>query len=529
MPLHLTSGVVELVLTCGAPYRHVEIGQVIEEFDPVVEVMYVACAHSLRRRSQLNSLRRCRSDKATVEITSPFAGKVKSLNGDAGDIVRVGKMLCEIEMEGEGEGAEVDKPVDPLPPTAPGNPTAQEPSDVKVASSASLSSSGEARRSSEVWATPATRRIARENDLDLAAVTGTGPRGRILKGDVLAHVAAGSSSTPATSARPSSAPIAATSSSPSTTIPLSPVRKAMFRAMTASLQIPHFAYSETLDVTSLERLRLSLNQHIPLRLRKTLKPAEESQIERLAAWGSTSERAVEEKRFDRMTLLPLLVKALSLAMHEHPLFACTLTPPSSTSTEHTLTRRPSHDVSIALSSPSGGLYTPLLPSVDTASAYDLASRIAHLQHISLASSPPRFTDEFKGSGTITLSNVGVVGGTSTHPIIPPTGQLAIGAMGRMRVEPRYVAVDRVRAKRVAQGVEEVGDSELSVEPRLLMVRFCGGSQRVPGLMLTFSLVLLQDVTFSADHRVVEGVELAKLVESWKRLVEEPERIVGLAR
>ncbi|ORY89174.1 2-oxoacid dehydrogenases acyltransferase-domain-containing protein [Leucosporidium creatinivorum] len=494
----LLADIGEGITECEIVKWNVEVGQIIEEFDPVVEVM---------------------SDKATVEITSPFSGKVKSLNGAAGDVIKVGKMLCEIEMEGEGAEAEISKPVDPLPPTAPGNATAREPSDEKVTQPApteqpsteqpSTERRGEKR---EVWATPATRRIAREQNIDLADVTGTGPQGRVTKGDVLAFVAAGSPSSQSASP-PSSASSAPTPSLTSTsatiTLPLSPVRKAMFRAMTSSLQIPHFAYSETLDVTPLERLRLSLNQHIPLRHRKTLKPAEEAQLARLGEWGvaEQSERMPEEKRFDRLTLLPLFIKALSLAMHEHPIFTCNLTPPSSTSTDHTLTRRSSHDISIALSSPSGGLYTPLLPSVNHSSPYTLASQIAHLQHCATTSSPPKFPAEFKGAGTITLSNVGVVGGTTTHPIVPPTGQLAIGALGRMRVEPRYVGKEKERAKEVARGLEELPfGEELKMEPRLLM-----------------------DVTFSADHRVVEGVELAKLVESWKRLIEEPERIVGLGR
>lgn len=406
-----------------------------------------------------------------MEITTPFAGRVASLSGAQGDIVKVGSMLCEIEMDGEA-GADVEKPVDPLPPTAPGNPTATTPSEPKAAPAPTPEKKEEkvSVGRKEVWATPATRRIARENNVDLNDVPGTGPQGRVSKGDVLAYVSNGKTSTSTSSASVPSSSSASSSASPitssssTTTIPLSGVRKAMFRAMTASLQIPHFAYSETIDVTSLERLRLSLNHHIPLAHRKTLKPAEEAQLTRLGEWGTSSERVVEEKRYDRMTMLPLLVKALSLAMHDHPLFACTL------SGDSALTRRSSHDISIALSAPSGGLFTPLIPSVDSASPYSLASNIAHLQHLSTASSPPKFPKEYSGAGTITLSNVGVIGGTSLHPIIPPTGQLAIGAMGRMRVEPRYVAQDKARAKKVATGVEELElGEELRMEPRLLMV------------------------------------------------------------
>lgn len=231
--------------------------------------------------------------------------------------------------------------------------------------------------------------------------------------------------------------------------------------MTSTLQIPHFSYSETIDVTFLERLRLVLNSSIPLAYRKTLRPADELELQRLAGWDAAA-RVGQSEQYDRITLLPLLIKALSGAMSCHPIFTCTLTP------EQQLLRRPSHDISLALSGPTGGLYTPLLPSVDTLSPYTLASKIAHLQSLAVASSPPKFPEESKRTGTITLSNVGVVGGRSTHPIIPPTGQLAIGAIGRTRVVPMYVEEDRALARGVAVGSGDA--SALRMEPRLLMVR-----------------------------------------------------------
>lgn len=252
----------------------------------------------------------------------------------------------------------------------------------------------------------------------------------------------------------------------------------MFRAMSASLQIPHFAYSDTIDVTALERMRLSLTGNIPVRYRKTLKLADEATLTRLGAWQGSSQ-VEPSKRFDRLTMLPFLLKGLSVAMQEHPLFTCSLSPaPSassaSSSEEPSLVRRPTHDISVALSNPSaaGGLFTPVLRSVDSSSIFDLASRLAHLQSFldPNSSSPPKFPAEYSGAGTLTLSNIGVVGGKSTHPVVPPTGQLAIGAMGRMRVEPRFV--DEAGAKKLAQGEsasEEVSLDALRVEPRLVMV------------------------------------------------------------
>ncbi|KPV73068.1 uncharacterized protein RHOBADRAFT_29278 [Rhodotorula graminis WP1] len=448
----------------------VKEGDTVEEFDPIVEVM---------------------SDKASVEITSPFSGRVVGLSGAAGDMLRVGNTLCEVEVDGEDASDEVQSPTMPLAAAEPvaesASSGAPPPPNMDGPLEPVDRSDSVVMQDKDVLATPGTRRFAREHGVDLGQLTGTGKNGRVTKEDVYAFVSGGSTS-------PTQPPPARTSSDSTTTVPLSPTRRAMFRAMTASLAIPHFAYSDTLDVTELERLRRSLSSSIPLSMRKGLSPADEATLARQAHWsgvdgGAAAQRVDEGKRIDRVTLLPLLLKALSLAVAEHPLFLHTLAPiSSSTSPEPTLVRRTSHDISVALSSPSpaGGLFTPVLRDVQHSSVFVLASQLAGLQSclsISSSGSAPRFPPEHSGAGTLTLSNVGVVGGRGTHPVVPPTGQLAIGAVGRVRIEPRF-----------KQGKEE---------------------ERAK-----------RDATFTADHRVVEGVELARLVETWKRIVEEPSRLMG---
>ena len=373
---------------------------------------------------------------------------------------------------------------------------------------------GEGKERKLVHATPATRRLAKEEAIDLRDVDGTGRDGRVTKSDVMNYVANGKSnsnkvSAPTPSSTPSIAPTTTATAIDSTEalppIALSPLRKAMFRAMTSTLQIPHFAYSETIDVTLLERLRLTLNANIPLRYRHNLTAAQETELAKLVEWGGEG-RVAPEERYERMTMLPLMIKAMSNSMATNRLFLSSLASSTTPSEEPKFLPRRSHDISLALSAPAGGLFTPLLTSVDKSSPYKIASQIAHLQQISLASSPPKFPHQYKGTGTITLSNVGVVGGRTTHPIIPPTGQLAIGALGRMRIVPTYARSSLAAAKALAiSGGEEEGELEgLKVLPRLML-----------------------DVTFCADHRVVEGVELARLVEEWKRILEDPSRLVGI--
>ncbi|GAA5920847.1 hypothetical protein JCM6882_008406, partial [Rhodosporidiobolus microsporus] len=293
----------------------VKPGDKIEEFDPLVEVM---------------------SDKASVEITSPFTGEIKALSGNVGDMLKVGSTLCDIDVEGEGAEAEQDAatPQDATPSSSPKEPSTSSASTPPATARAPPSSPS--APDAEVFATPATRRIAREKGVDLSTIRGTGKNGRITNEDVLAASKTDSAPpSPASvaEARPSSSSSPSASTSPSTaaTIPLSSTRRAMFRAMTASLSIPHFSYSDTLDVTELERLRLKLSSQIPLRYRKTLSTADEAALARKALWGASEEgeRVEEARRIDRVTLLPLLLKALSLAAAEHPLFLCTLSSPAS--------------------------------------------------------------------------------------------------------------------------------------------------------------------------------------------------------
>ncbi|GAA5921076.1 hypothetical protein JCM5296_006635, partial [Sporobolomyces johnsonii] len=232
------------------------------------------------------------------------------------------KVLCEIEVVGE----EVLHP-EPSPTQASPDATASlssaslEPSLERVPSSRPSPLS--AHNSIGVLATPATRRLAREHSVDLSLVKGTGKDGRITKGDILEFAPSDKQSAPSSASfTPSPSEPAASSAAspvPSEPIPLSSTRRAMFRAMTASLAIPHFAYSETIDVTHLERVRLALNSHIPLKYRKTVSQADEIALSRMQQWGEVEEsrRVPEEYRFDRVTLLPLLLKALSAAMHEH--------------------------------------------------------------------------------------------------------------------------------------------------------------------------------------------------------------------
>lgn len=231
-------------------------------------------------------------------------------------------------------------------------------------------------------------------------------------------------------------------------MPLSGTRKAMFRAMSATWSAPHFLYAEEIDVTALNKVRAHLQARLSAEAREG--PAV------------------------KLTLLPFLIKAMSMVMDQHPLFRSTL------DTERMeLRQSEAHRFSMALAS-TRGLVTPALPGdVRNQSVLDVARNVAHLQQRGSSERGLSPADLGAGGATVTLSNIGSVGGTYTFPLLPPTGQLVIGGLGRARTLPRFDANDNI----------------------------------VKATVLTASFV--------ADHRVVEGAELARFVDAWKRRVEDP--------
>jgi 2-oxoisovalerate dehydrogenase E2 component (dihydrolipoyl transacylase) len=396
--------------------RFVEEGSSVEEFDVLVEVQ---------------------SDKASVEITSRYAGVVKEHCYKVGEVAKVGSALCKIEMQAEAVDEDKQSGKPEITEGSAMKETAPDEIEATSSSSAMRAPSDESKTSGTSLATPAVRRIVREHGVNLNAVNGTGKSGRITKEDVQAYLSSASTSS-------SSSSRSSHNSTETVIKPLSGNRKAMYKAMSKTWTIPHFGYSDDIDITRLDQMRKEMQVAISSRGESTIK----------------------------LTMLPFLLKALSLALHRHAIFRSTLN-------EETMAlhEKDQHNISIALSS-SRGLLTPTLSGdISQASVMDIAEQIQSLQRIIIERG---LNSSEMGSGaTVTLSNIGNIGGLYTFPLIPPTGQLILGAVGRSRIMPRF---------------DEEGD-------------------------LVKALIL--PASFSADHRVVEGVELARFVQDWKQLLENP--------
>lgn len=193
-------------------------------------------------------------------------------------------------------------------------------------------------------------------------------------------------------------------------------------------------------------------------------------------------------QFNKLTYLPVLLKTLSKAMQEWPLFRSSITPSwsAASSEKPTVTLRPHADINIALSTPTG-LYTPTLQRVDTHSVYSLASQLKHISHLGRQVPSGLTPAEMpKRGGTVTVSNIGGIGdGESASPVLVPGGGVAIVAIGR------------------AKWVWDVNRGDGKGERRLKV-----------------------GVSWSADHRVVEGAELVAFIETWRSWVENPQRMIA---
>jgi 2-oxoisovalerate dehydrogenase E2 component (dihydrolipoyl transacylase) len=301
------------------------------------------------------------TDKAAVEVSSPVTGKVVRLAGEPGDIVAVGAPLVVFETEGAAADApkaetpdrEVQAEPAPEPKTAP-EPDAEAESGDKPG---------------RVITSPAIRRRAREADVDLALVPGSGPGGRIVRKDFDQYL----------KARATGAAVAAPAT-PSTRVKetkIIGVRRIIAERMQAAKnEIPHFAYVEELDITELEALRKHLNG------------------QRDAA--------------ERLTLLPFLALALIRVLREFP--QCNVTHDKD---RNLLLQHEAVHLGVATQTPDG-LKVPVVRHAEMMTLDALAKEIRRLSEAARNNKATK--SELSGS-TITITSLGKLGGIASTPVI----------------------------------------------------------------------------------------------------------------
>jgi len=416
----LLADIGEGITECQLIQWFVQPGARVEHFDKLCEVQ---------------------SDKASVEITSPFDGVIKKLYYEPDDMAVTGKPLVDIDMDGE----DVEDGAEKVEGKIVENGVAEKETQAQTQTQTQTQTkgrNGNGKGDFGSLATPAVRHLTKEMNVNISDVTGTGRDGRVTKEDVHRFVSQKtqqpeveqSSSTPSTSTP------ASTTQQQDQKLPLTPVQTQMFKLMTKSLNIPHFLYTSSADMTAVTATRKRLNA---------------------------------AKTTEKLTHLPFIIKATSLALQKHPLLNSALDTTSDPK-KPSLTYRSAHNFGVAVDTPSG-LLVPVLRNVQDLSIAQIAQQLRELSE--KARTGKLAPGDFSGA-SFTISNIGSVGGGVVAPIISEP-QVAILGVGRSRVVPAFDQNDE--------------------------------------LVKREELVL----SWSADHRVVDGAECARCAERVRVLLEEP--------
>ena len=435
---------------------HVRPGDVIKEDAPLVDVM---------------------TDKATVEMTSPVAGKVISIHGEPGDMAPVGGPIAVFEVDGADEAPAAAPPrqeapkqeAKPPPPAAapksngaaqqkPANaeasasaPPPQAKPRIKAPSGAVWSEEetqaaigrgpksqavakpaprqAAVREWSQAQASPAVRARAQKLGIDLGQVRGAGPQGRITHEDLDRVLV------PGAGARRTSALAEKNGIEPVKVIGLR--RKIAEKMQDAKRRIPHFAYVEEADLTELEELRAHLN---------------------------ATKRADQPK----LTLLPFLMRALVLALPDFPQINARFD-----DDQGVVYRHENVDIGVATQT-ENGLIVPVVRHAEALDVWDSAAEVSRLAAAVRANAATK--EELSGS-TITITSLGALGGIVTTPVIN-------------HPEVAIIGVNKLVERPVVKNGQ-------------IVVR------------------KMMNLSSSFDHRVVDGYDAAAFIQRVKGMLEHP--------
>jgi pyruvate dehydrogenase E2 component (dihydrolipoamide acetyltransferase) len=403
------------------------------------------------------------TEKAQVELPSPFGGRVAKVHVADGQRVRVGAVLLTF---GDGDGGAGSRAVAPGATAPAGPPRAAPAAPAAAPHTATVAPPAAAPAATGMppAATPATRRLARELGVELAAVRGSGPGGRIIYQDVRrAAPGAGSPSGAAALARatataaggpghPPPGPLARAGElpplprfeqwGPVEREPLRGVRRRSAEHLAlAWAVIPHVTQHDEADITALDTLR---RRHQAL----------------VESWGGD------------LTLTVLLVKAVAIALQAHPRFNASFDHASGE-----LVKKRYYHIGVAVDT-EHGLVVPVLRDAERKRLRELALELPRLA--ARAREGKATLDDLRG-GSFTITNTGALGGTGATPII---NYPEVAILGVARARQRPVVRD---------------------------------GQVVARLILPLSLAF--------DHRVIDGMEAARFSADLVRLLEDPERLL----
>ncbi|WP_438465285.1 2-oxo acid dehydrogenase subunit E2 [Marinomonas sp. PE14-40] len=400
----------EGIVECELVDWHISEGMAVKEDQSVADVM---------------------TDKALVEITSMYTGTISKLYYAKGEIAKVHQPLFEIEV------ADDESASTPSSEEAIESPAMVANSDINIsepqAITQSESQTNALANTGKAIASPAVRRLARENNIELSQVIGSGKNGRVMKQDLF-------NGSPQSAQLDSQQTLSLVPDNKANrTEAIKGVKAVMAKQMMESVStIPHFTYAEEIDVTKLDALRQELK-------------------------ASFAEQGA------KLSMMPFLMKALALSLPHFPELNSRV---NESCTEITYL----NEVNIGMAADTPlGLLVPNVKNVQSHSLFEVCQEVNRLAD--MARQGKLKNNEMKG-GTITISNIGVIGGTVATPIISKP-EVAIVALGKIQTLPRFNDKGEVEARKIMQ------------------------------------------ISWSGDHRVIDGATMARFCNHWKAYLENP--------
>ena len=369
----------------------VNVGDVVKEDTPILSVM---------------------TDKATVEIPSPVDGKVLTRKGEVGDILAVGVVCIEFEVEGGGNASEladesqpetkeeVKEAPEPVKEEVKEEKPAPAPAPVAAAPSPAPAPVAVARApGTKALASPAVRQRAREAGISLDHVAGSGPAGRVSHADLDRHIAGGGAGTVSNVGVPETG---------HNDVKVIGLRRKIAQGMVASYTtIPHFSYFEEVDVTQLEQLRQTMNASRPE--------------------GSP-----------KLTFLPFIMLALRKALQSRKAIN------GHYYDDERNTHRQFDGVHLGIATQTDrGLYVPVVKHVE---AMDIWKAASEMMRVVVATRDGTASAEDLSGSTFTITSLGRDGGLGATPII---NKPEVGILGVHKAIERAVVIDgRIEVRRM---------------------------------------------------------------------------------
>ncbi|MFN6304404.1 MAG: 2-oxo acid dehydrogenase subunit E2, partial [Planctomycetota bacterium] len=432
------------------------LGEGVESGD-VLEI-YVKVGDMVKLEQSLLELE---TDKATVAVPSPFAGKILSLAVKEGETVKVGQVIGTIEAASAAAApskpepskpaavapaAPAPTPAAPAPaaaPVAPAAPVATKPvapapvapppaAPAPVAPAVNAVASASVAEASEdvIPAGPAVRRFAREVGVDLTGVSGSGEHGRITREDVLSivrHQGQAANTKPAASA-PASAPVA--------TVVESPAKAAASKG----IEKPGTPATDEYGPIRVDRMT-KIRKTIANQMDKSWSTVprvvnfDDADVTELEAFRQSSKDDYASRGI-KLTTMPFLIKAVATALRHHGALNAVID-----SENEQIIYKDYVNLGIAVDT-DRGLVVPTLKNADRMSIPDIAYALAELSNRVRNNS---FAVSDLRGGTFTISNLGAIGGTYSTPIVN-VPEVAILLVGRSRKMPMVMPDDTIKPR-----------------------------------------------------------------------------------